>query len=338
MRTEATIEEWKRLYEVATRIRKLELWELLWDMDIIGIRVGEEPENTVFYSILGKGGDCYGIAVYDGYDAFNSFLMLAMQEQMNLSVEYAMFNQNNITCYWGNREELSAKQREIIKELGYKYRGKNNWLYFLSYEPGYYPYNLNHDEAVRMTEHLENLEMAFTYYKETGTNIGFENGNMFSFVYSADRKTWHYGEEPLPFTCYNFGNLVITDEELLGELSKVPKGTFLLEADVRPMGAAVSDKKYDKPANPAMSILTEANTGMIISCDMNEPNEDAMVGLAESVIGFIFKVGVPKEIRVSNVIVEAALEQICEICAIKLRRVKHLKGIDEFWMTMKQYQ
>ena len=90
---------------------------------------------------------------------------------------------------------------------------------------------------------------------------------MFSFVYSADRKTWHYGEEPLPFTCYNFGNLVITDEELLGELSKVQK-----------------------------------------------------------------------EIRVSNVIVEAALEQICEICKIKLRRVKHLKGIDEFWMTMKQYR
>lgn len=338
MRTEATIEEWKRLYEVATRIRELEPWELLWDMDIIGIQVGKEPENTVFYSILGKGGDCYGVAIYEGYDAFNSFLMLTMQEQMNLSVEYAMFNQNNLTCYWGNREELSAKQRKIIKELGYKYRGKNNWLYFLSYEPRYYPYNLNKDEVVRMTEHLEDLEIAFTYYRETDTNIDFENGNMFSFVYSADRKTWHFGKEPLPFIHYNFGNLVITDEELLGELSKVPKGTFLLEADVRPMGAAVSDKKYDKPANPVMSILTEANTGMIISCDMNGPNEDAMVGLTESVIAFIFKAGVPKEIRVSNVIVEAALGQICEICKIKLRRVKHLKGIDEFWMTMKQYR
>lgn len=40
--------------------------------------------------------------------------MLTMQEQMNLSVEYAMFNQNNITCYWGNREELPAKQRQVL--------------------------------------------------------------------------------------------------------------------------------------------------------------------------------------------------------------------------------
>lgn len=336
MRTEATIEEWKRLYEVATRIQELAPWELLWDMDIIGIREGEEYENTVFYSILGKGGECYGIAVYEGYDAFNSFLMLTMQEQMNLSTEYAMFNQNNLTCYWGNRDELSAKQREIIKELGYKYRGKNNWLYFLSYEPEYYPYNLNQDEVLRMTEHLEDLERAFAYCKET--DVDFEEGNMFSFVYSAGRETWHFGEEPLPFTSYNFGNFVITDEELLEELSKVPQKTFSLEADVRPMGAAVSDKKYDKPANPAMSILVEANTEMIISCEMNEPNEDAMVSLAESVIGFIFKAGAPKEIRVSNIIVKAALEQICETCGIKLKRVKHLKGIDGFWMAMKRYR
>ncbi len=335
MRTEATIEEWKRLYEAATRIRELNPWEVLNDIDIIGIQVGKEPEDMAFYSILGKGGECYGIVVYEGYDAFNSFLMLTMREQMNLSMEYAMFNQKNLTCYWGNREELSVKQREIIKELGYKYRGKNNWLYFLSYEPEYYPYNLNQGEVLRMAEHLEDLEMAFTYYTETDANVDFENGNMFSFVYSADRKTWHYGEKPLPFTDFNYRNLVIADEELLRELSRVPKGTFSLEADVRPMGVAVTDKKFERPANPSMSILVEANTGMIISCDMNEPNEDAMLRLADSVIGLIFKVGAPEEIRVSNVIVEAILEQICDICKIKLRRVKRLKGIDEFWVEMK---
>lgn len=338
MRTEATIAQWKRLYEVTTRIQALEPWNFLWDLDIIGIRVGDEPENTVFYSILGRGGGCYGITVYEGYEAFNSFLMLTMHEQMNLSVEYALFNQMNLTCYWGSREELSAKQRDIIKELGYKYRGKNKWLYFLSCEPGYYPYNLDQDEVVRMTEHMENLEMALTYYKKMDIHIDFENGKMFSFVFSSDRKTWQYGEEPLPFISYRFGNLVITDEELLEELARAPKGEFALEADVRPLAASVPDKEYDRPLNPVMSILTEADTGVIISCDMNEPHDDAMVELAETLIGFIFKAGAPREIRVSNVIVAAALEQICETCKIKLRRVKQLKGINEFWMTMGRYR
>lgn len=78
MRAEATIEKWKKLYEVTTRIKELKPWELLWDVDIIGIRVGQDPENTVFYSILGKGGDCYGISIYENYDAFNSFMMMTM--------------------------------------------------------------------------------------------------------------------------------------------------------------------------------------------------------------------------------------------------------------------
>lgn len=338
MRIEATIAQWKQLYEVTTRIRELEPWNFLWDMDIIGIRVGDEPENTVFYSILGRGGDCYGITVYEGYEAFNSFLMLTMRERMNLSVEYAMSNQMNLTCYWGNRDELTAKQREIIKELGYKFRGKNNWLYFLSREPGYYPFNLDQAEVVRMTEHMENLEMALTYYKKMDVQIEIGNGNMFSFVFSADTKTWQYGEEPLPFTGYHFGNLMITDEELLEELAKVPKGKFKLEADLRPMGASISDKGYDKPINPVMSILTEANTGLIISCDMNKPDEDAALELVETLIRFIFKAGAPREIRVSNMIVEAALEQICETCKIKLRRVKQLKEIDKFWMTIGRYR
>ena len=36
---------------------------------------------------------------------------------MNLAPEYAMFNQRNLTCYWGIRDELSDRQRKIIKDL-----------------------------------------------------------------------------------------------------------------------------------------------------------------------------------------------------------------------------
>ena len=39
-------------------------------MDLIGIRYGAE-EETIFFSILGRGGDCYGIAVYEGYEGLN---------------------------------------------------------------------------------------------------------------------------------------------------------------------------------------------------------------------------------------------------------------------------
>lgn len=101
-------------------------------MDLIGIQKASE-EDTVFYSILGHGGDCYGISVYEG---LNCFFMLAMQEELNLSSEYVMLKQKNLICYLGDRDELTEKQRKTIKDLGYKYRGKNQWLYFMSFLPG----------------------------------------------------------------------------------------------------------------------------------------------------------------------------------------------------------
>lgn len=338
MRKEATIEEWKKLYEVATRIRELKPWESLWDMDTIGVQTSENPEETVFYSILGRGGDCYGIVVYEGYDAFNSFLMLTMQDQMNLSMEHVMYNQENLTCYWGDREELSNKQRQVIKELGYKYRGKDNWLYFVSYEPGYWPFNMDQDEVVRMTEHLINLEIAFTHYKKTGINIDFDNGNMFSAIYSEDEKTWHYEEKPLPFDYYIFKEILIENEELVEELRKAPKTEITLEADARSMGEALKDKKYDRPIIPVISLLADSDTGAMITFGLSEPDENALVKLANSVIEFILEVGAPKEIRVSNVLVEAALDHICKICSIELRLMRHLVGIDLFWFSMKQHR
>ena len=336
MRKEATIEQWKELYEVATRLKEMKPWEKFWDLDIIGICEGAK-EDTTFFSILGHGGDCYGIVVYEGYAGLNDFMMITLQEKMNLPVDYVMFSQKNLTCYWGNREELTDKQRKNIKEMGYKYRGKNQWLYFLSFEPGYYPYNLEQNEVIRMTNHFQNLELALQYYESMQVDVDFENGEMYYFEFGKDKKTWRFGSEPLPFTSFQFSSLIITDDELLDDLSKVPKCNVVLEADVALLGVSVNDKKYKRPANPAACMIADASSGMMLKCEFQEPDDDVIVSLAEELIGFIFQYGAPKEIRVSNILVEAGLEQICETCGIKLRRVRKLQAIEEFKEGMRQF-
>ncbi len=336
MRKEATLEQWSALYETATRIKERRPWEKFWDLDLIGVRNGA-AEDTVFFSILGRGGDCYGISVYEGYKGLNSFMLLTLHESMNLEAEYAMFNQKNLTCYWGNRDELTEKQRKIIKDLGYKYRGKNQWLYFLSFEPGYSPYNLDAEEVLRMRGHLQDLELALQQYEEADIKVDFESGNMLLLSFEPDKKSWSLKEEALPFTCYQFGSVVIEDEEVLSDLAKVPKGKAVLEADVSVMGASITDKKYSRPANPALSLLGDAKSGVILKFEMSEPEENPVVILAELVFGFIFQFGAPQEIRVANVIVEAGLEQLCQVCGIKLRRVKRLPGLDSFKKSMQRF-
>ena len=336
MRKEATIEQWKELYEAAIRIKEMKPWNKFWDLDIIGIREGNE-EDTTFYSILGHGGDCYGIVVYEGYEGLNDFMMLTMQEQLNLPTDYVMFSQNNLTCYWGNREELTDKQRKNIKEMGYKYRGKNQWLYFLSFEAGYYPYNLNQDEVIRMTNYFLNLELALRQYESVQVDVDFENGEMYYFEFGEDKESWNFGAKELPFSSFQFGNLIITDEKLMADLKKVSKCNAVLEADIAILGVSVNDKKYKRPANPATCMIADAKSGMMLKCELQQTEDDTIASLAEELIGFIFQYGAPKEVRVSNVLVEAGVEQICQICGIKLRRVKKLPIIEEFCEGMRRF-
>lgn len=41
--------------------------------------------------------------------------------------------------------------------------------------------------------------------------------------------------------------------------------------------------------------------------------------------------------RHSNVIMEAGLEQICQVCKIRLRRVKRLRAVDEFMEGFRRF-
>ena len=120
-------------------------------------------------------------------------------------------------------------------------------------------------------------------------------------------------------------------------MASVKKNKMVLEIDIYPMGVSVSDKKFKRPANPTLCLIGDSVSEMMMACEMTEPDDDPMVILADKLIDFIFQCGAPKEIRVSNIIIEAGLEQICDVCGIKLRRVKKLAGLEAFIAGMHQF-
>ncbi len=335
MRQEATIEEWRDLYRVGTKIKALKPWEKFGDTDLIGIQEKKE-ENTVFFSILGRDGDCCGVAAYEGYKGLNDFLMLTKQESMGLSMEYAMFSQNNLACYWGNEEELSFEQQELIRELGYHYEGKNQWMYFMSYCAGYYPYNFDQAEVQRMTRYLTQLEAALRYYDENELSVDFEQDNMYLFFYDQRNDGWSGRSRSLPFTTYNFRNLELTDTALLDKVKKAEENGRILEADIPYMGVSVNDSQYDRPGNPYMCLIGDVSAGQVLKADIVGPRVDPNILLAEYIVQYIVSYGVPEEIRVKNIIVEAILDHVCRLSDIRLQRVEELEVLDEFLDAMRK--
>lgn len=335
MREEATLKEWKKLYEIAIKIEARRPWDIFGDMDLICLREGKK-EDSIFVNILGKGGESYGITVYEGYEGLDNFLMLGMQEELKLTAEYMMFSQNNLTCYWGNKEELSEEQKKIIAEVGYESHEKNRWLYFTSYVSGYFPCNFDKNDVLRMTHYLELLDKALEAYEKSDLDVQFNKGNMYCYSIDLETKKELAKEEALPFTTYEVEKLVLTDKELVKELKKCNRNDYVLEADICYLGKPSENENYTRPLNPQICSICDAKTWQVIRADMVEPDKDASIFLAENVVDFILRFGAPKEIQVRNMILQAALENVCKVCRIKLKYMTYLPATEKFIKEMKQ--
>ena len=132
MATPATLEQWKELYDLAIEITKLKPWNSYWDMDLIAVETKKNEEPN-FVSIMGKSGTCTGISVYRGMEGYSDFCQIS-NDDYNVPATFVMSDQNCITCYWGNRDEIDDEMYSIIKQLGLRFRGNGNWIYFKTFE------------------------------------------------------------------------------------------------------------------------------------------------------------------------------------------------------------
>lgn len=327
VREEASLDEWKRLYEIAAELKKQKLWERFWDMDLIALREGDE---ITFFSVLGRGGECYGISAYEGLKGLNDFMMLLSRKSLNLSEIYAAFSQNNLTCYWGNRDEVSKEQYNIIKSLGYSYRGKNQWQYFVSNKAGYYPYNFDASEVRRMSGYLERLAEAVRYYEENKVSVDFEHGYM--YCYSLDEATgqWSGQQEELPFTSCQFLELEVSDKNFVKELREIPKAKLGLDVHIDYIAASVDDEEYERPASVRLCMIADSDTGMLLQADIIPPEEFEGEVLLDTLISWMFRVGRPRAVRVCNEVMASYVEGLCELAGVPLKRVKKISVFNEF--------
>ena len=97
-----SLEQWGKLYEVASVIKRQQPWLKLWDTDLFTLILPGQQE-PVFVSALGRNGECYGIGVYPGYHA-----LLGLYRLMDASGDEGLSNplayQYCLMCYFGDRD------------------------------------------------------------------------------------------------------------------------------------------------------------------------------------------------------------------------------------------
>lgn len=327
MRKEANLEQWKELYEVTIKIKALKPWEYFWDMDIITI-ILPNLDEPVYCNIMGRGGEFYGIGTYFGFEAIDGFYRISSSDK--LPVEQMPRYQNLLMCNFGSRDELIKKQLEIIKELGYKFRGKDNWIYFNSHEPGYTPYILDSEEVVLLTEVFKNLFMAIKAYIENDLKVNFNNGETLLRRYDEKDKLWYNHNAPMLVKQIEYPVPVLQDELLITKLSKEKCNNGKIEIDLLYLNTPINNKSLERPILPKMIVLIDCLSGSIIDYNILEQKDDDAYEIIGCLINYITQLGRPKTIFVRDYYIQSLLTDLCKKTKVQLKVKNNLDFIDEF--------
>lgn len=325
-RKEATLEEWKLLYEIGIKIKELKPWEFLSDMDICSVEINNEASIC---SIMGAAGECFGIATYIGNNSiYNLGELIEKSEQMP-PLQILRY-QSSINCNFGNRDELTTKERDLIKDLGFKFRGKNNWIYFRTFNPKFDQFMPNKEEVLKLTEILKQLYESILIFKN-GLKVDFKNHKTLMRSYDNNKKEWLSFEAEYVEVQFKNSILVLEDELLIKKLEKLPVYNSSFEIDIANLPTLYKEKEYVQPIRARMAILVDSELGMPVKQDIVNINNNDADYIFNIFINHMLEIGrKPKEIVVRDIYIGNIIMDLCKRIGVEIYQSPSLDIIDDF--------
>ncbi len=329
-----SMEQWKRLYEVAEKIKKQEPWVKLSDTNFIMAELPSRYE-PYFCSVMGYGGQCYGIAVYPGYEAFGRLEEL-LETYDGFSYNTNTFEQKSLLCYFGDRDELTPKDRSVIKSLGLKFRGRNQWIYFRRAEPGRLPWYISANQADMLAEALEAVYESYEIYNSGGVNKDFLDMETLLCTFSDETGKYDVNVVPLPKVQKTIDNWSMNDEIMLARLKMQKKVPMELEMDTFYLPFPIQEDSDKAPMLPRLSIALDREDGMLLGQDM-EDGPSSPMSILNCFVDFIMEHGRPMAIYVRNEKIESILKNTCKYIGVNLFVDNDMNLTNDFIDNMLQF-
>jgi hypothetical protein len=326
---EPTLEQWTQLYEVAKNIRAMEPWNILGEEELITIMLPgwDEP---IFCSALGSCEECFGVGIYPGYIAIDSFYRLLNAPEGKFHV-LAGFEQTCLMCYFGDSKELTPRDREVIKDLKLRFRGKNEWIYFRSFEQGYFPWFINSEQANLLIQVLQNFVMACTHLDKL--EVKFDEGETLMRMYAPEKKCWLNAAIKMPPIPEIKRQLVVDDKKLIAQLKKAKFNTQKLEFEVMYLPIPIQENEEDRP-RLAQTVLLADKTNETAIDQYIADIDDTEVSILEALINYIEQYGRPLSINVRGEYTACYIRDLCKKAEIELIEGKGIPTIEKLLESM----
>lgn len=272
--TAPTRAEWEALYKAGVAFRDASPWLVLEENDLFGVR---DPETGDMYycCILGGGEELTGLNVYRGSRGLVGHWKIQGQMDPDMIEEdpaSAMLLQDCITASFVDREELMENDVAVIKELGLRFRGKGAWPQFMSYVPGFFPWQVSGPEARVLTLALS---QAVTVMREVQKDEDYllppaPTGHYLVRLQENGEWTERY-ERPVPYTPPSVTPAPV-DAERIARLKELPETDGWAEFDHFYLPMPTFEDEKTRPFMPLGVVIADHSSSTVLTLDFIEPD------------------------------------------------------------------
>lgn len=327
-----TLEQWRKLYQAAIRIKEIAPWGWMTETDIFGVQ-NPETSQIGFVSVMGMLGEHFALAVYLGPEGLYRFW--GFQQMGATAPPETLFELPHLQASFEDRGQLSQKDRDVIKGLGLKFRGRQAWPMFRSYRPGFWPWYLEAAEARFLTHALEQAVDVALRFKEEPAVLEASDDESYLVRVPRDGEgtlVWEdrivkvppVEPEPIP---------IPMDVDVLEEVKRLPRGRHTYEMDLFVLPTQVAEEKGARPYFPHMLLMVDGDSGMVLGSELlkPEPSQEALWGLVPvTLVHQLAAVGiVPRQIKVRSPLLFQLLQLLVEELGFEVKSTRTLRRLDQ---------
>ena len=235
--------------------------------------------------------------------------------------------QDAVILLWGDREDVSKDNYELIKALGMKFRGRGAWLHFQQYRLGYAPRQVQEQDLDQLLDDLGNLWMMVRAVCEEDLKTNFDNREAVLRFYSEKDELYYTGSFPVNLPRkISYPEIIMRESADLQELrTKRCRGSIALDWSYLP----ASYREGGENIIPRLLLAVDVKSGVILETEMLSPADDPCASLFEMISQISWSYAKPTIIEICDAEIESYIADFCKQVGIRLVVKKQLKGITQ---------
>ncbi len=324
-------EQWKELYDLALKFKQIAPWTWMTDDLLFGVQDPKTGEIG-YCCVIGNLGEVYGLVLYKGSEGLASCLKLYELKTPGNNFD-AYLAQRCLKLTFEDREDTAREDREILKNLGLKLRGRNAYPVFRNMSPGYYPWFITADDADFLRVALEQAAGVCLRYKENKSILDpLSPGDYFVRIPDDRDGSTQWRDawlRPEPLQCKPAVGTAVDELRLRRILSEAASTPATWEFDYAYADMPVQERKTDRPFFPLMLMIVDHESGFILDTAMSGPNSNRSEFPERFLMVMERNDMVPQEVHVAKDEAATMLGPILSRLNVKLTKVKTCTEVEK---------